>query len=96
MAQAVVPALALSGIGYFSGALSINQAAIVFAAAFVLCSQLLGAAGNAEADALVGKAAPDVTFTDVATGKTVQVRSLAALPHPSAQVTADPILVSFA
>lgn len=91
MAQAVVPALVLSGIGYFSGALSINQAAIAFTAALVLCSQLLGAGGNAEAEALVGKAAPDVTFTDVATGKTVQVRRLAAAPpHPSSsRPTAD-------
>ncbi len=79
MAQAVVPALVLSGIGYFSGALSINQAAIAFTAALVLCSQLLGVGGNAEAEALVGKAAPDVTFTDMATGKTVQVRVW--LPH---------------
>ena len=83
MAQAVVAPLMLAGIGYFSGALSLNQAAIAFAAAFVLCLQVLGSGGNAEAETLVGKAAPDVTFTDVATGKTVQVCWLTApRSHP--------------
>ena len=82
MAQAVVAPLVLAGLGYFSGALSLNQAAIAFAATFVLCSQVLAVGGNAEAETLVGKAAPDVTFTDVATGKTVQVGCLPAIVSP--------------
>ena len=69
---AVVPAAVLAAGGYFLGLLDLHGAVLCAVVLTMILGQLMGG-GNEAAAALVGKAAPDVTLTEVATGQTKQL-----------------------
>ena len=69
---AVVGAAVLAAGGYFLGVLDLHGAVVCTVVVTLILGQLMGG-GNEEAAALVGKAAPDVTLTEVATGQTKQL-----------------------